>query len=457
MKGGERVDLFSMQPDQAQAPLAERMRPRTLDEMVGQEQLIGKGKLLRRAIESDQISSLILYGPPGTGKTTLAKVIANHSSARFESLNAVSAGVSDIRKLVEEAKTARDLYQIKTIVFIDEIHRFNKSQQDALLPYVEQGLLTLIGATTENPFFEVNAALLSRSLIFQVQPLSKEDLKRLARQALTDAERGLGALSPVVHDDALEHLVQYADGDARRLLNALELAAKSSSLDADGRLVIDLATAEECIQRRTVRYDKQGDQHYDTISAFIKSIRGSDPDAALLWMARMLEAGEDPKFICRRMIILASEDIGNADPRALQIAIAAFQAYEILGLPEAKLAMAQAVTYLATAPKSNASYVAITRAQEALRQHGESLQVPVHLRDAHYPGARRLGHGEGYRYPHDYPGGYVQQSYMPDSYKAYGPFYVPTDHGYERVIAERLRQWKEAKPDTQRTPDHSGA
>ncbi|UOF88826.1 replication-associated recombination protein A [Fodinisporobacter ferrooxydans] len=435
------MDLFSIQDDQKRKPLAERMRPRNLDEIVGQKELVGEGKLLRKAIETDQISSLILYGPPGTGKTTLAKVIANHTAARFETVNAVAAGVSDIRKLVEEAKHARDFYQVKTIVFIDEIHRFNKSQQDALLPHVEEGLLTLIGATTENPFFEVNAALLSRSLIFQVQSLSHEDLRRLAQQALADEERGLGRYPVDVQEEALQHLIDYADGDARKLLNALELAVISTPKHAAGRIVIDLSIAEESIQRRTIRYDKSGDQHYDTISAFIKSIRGSDPDAALYWLARMLEAGEDPKFICRRMIIQASEDIGNADPRALQVAIAAFQAYEILGLPEGRIPMAQAVAYLATAPKSNASYMAINRAQQAVKEQKEIIQVPIHLRDAHYKGAKRLGHGEGYRYPHHFPGNYVPQLYVPESLLEYFPLYEPTENGYERVISERLRLW----------------
>lgn len=434
------MDLFSYAEEQNRekmAPLAARMRPRTLDEFVGQEHILGKGKLLRRAIEADQLSSLIFYGPPGTGKTTLAKIIARTTRSFFDDLNAVTAGVADIRRVVEEAKSRLGMYDQRTILFIDEIHRFNKGQQDALLPYVEQGTIILIGATTENPFFEVNAALLSRSQIFELHPLTSEDMRTIAMQAIEDRERGLGDFSIRIDDEALDHLITYAEGDARRLLNALQLAAVTTNPAEDGTIHIDLAVAVDSIQRRAVRYDKSGDNHYDTISAFIKSIRGSDPDAALYWLARMLDAGEDPRFILRRLIISASEDIGNADPRALQVATAAFHAFELVGMPEGRIPIAQATTYLACAPKSNASYMAINQALRDVREKGHQ-PVPVHLRDKHYKGAEQLGHGKGYLYPHDYPGNYVEQTYLPQGVSA--QYYLPTENGYEQKIREHMNK-----------------
>lgn len=436
------MDLFDYagkQEQQRMAPLAARMRPRTLDEFVGQRHILGEGKLLRRAIEADQLSSLIFYGPPGTGKTTLARVIANTTKSHFTDLNAVTAGVADIRRIVDEAKARLGMYGQRTILFIDEIHRFNKAQQDALLPYVEEGTVILIGATTENPFFEVNAALLSRSQIFPLHPLTEDELRLIAERALSDAERGLGSLNIRIDEDALAHLIRYADGDARRLLNALELAALTTRPGADGVVHITLDVAVESIQRPAVRYDKSGDNHYDTISAFIKSIRGSDPDAALYWLARMLDAGEDPRFIARRLVISAAEDIGNADPQALQVAVAAFHALELVGMPEGRIPLAQAVTYLATAPKSNASYVAINEALRMVREEGHR-PVPPHLRDANYKGAAALGHGQGYLYPHDYPGHFVPQRYLPEGVDVV--FYRPSENGYEREIGERLSRWR---------------
>ncbi|MGZ4030832.1 MAG: replication-associated recombination protein A [Tumebacillaceae bacterium] len=437
------MDLFGFQAEEEQksnAPLAARMRPRTLDELIGQEQVVGQGKLLRRAIETDRLTSLILYGPPGTGKTTIARIIAGHTESNFRTLNAVTAGVADIRKVVEEAKDALAMYQKRTVLFVDEIHRFNKSQQDALLPHVEEGLIILIGATTENPFFEVNAALLSRSQIFRLQRHAEDDLIRMAKRALELPERGLGHLQVQMDDDAIQHIARYADGDARRMYNALELAVLSTPPQTDGVVHVTLDVAAESIQQRVVRYDKNADQHYDTVSAFIKSIRGSDPDAALYWLAKMVDAGEDPKFIGRRLIISASEDIGNADPRALQIALSAFQAVEVIGMPEGRLILAQATTYLATAPKSNASYLGINNALQVIREGG-SAEVPMHLRDAHYKGAAKLGHGKGYLYPHDFPGNYVEQRYLPDEL-GQATFYHPTRNGYEQVISERLRHWQ---------------
>ncbi|GAX90324.1 AAA family ATPase [Effusibacillus lacus] len=434
------MDLFSIQAEEAQkgmAPLAARMRPRTLDELIGQEDIVGPGKLLRRAIEADQLSSLILYGPPGTGKTTIAKIIAGHTKSYFHTLNAVTAGVADIRQVVEEAKNRLAMYNQRTVLFVDEIHRFNKAQQDALLPHVEDGLIKLIGATTENPFFEVNAALLSRSQVFPLKLLSETQLEQVARKALSDPERGLGHFLVKIEDEALTHLVRYADGDARRLLNALELAVLSTPPGPDGTIHVTLEVAAESIQRRAVRYDKSGDQHYDTISAFIKSIRGSDPDAALFWLARMIDAGEDPRFIARRLVISASEDIGNADPQALQVAVAAFQAVELIGMPEGRITLAQATTYLASAPKSNAAYKGMGEALGAIREGG-SVEVPVHLRDASYKGASQLGHGKGYLYPHNYPGNYVEQSYLPEAYRG-KTFYRPTANGYEQTIRNYLR------------------
>jgi len=433
------LDLFSIHEEEARsttAPLATRMRPQTLEDLEGQADILGPGKLLRRSIESDRLSSLILYGPPGTGKTTIAQIIARHTKSRFETLSAVTSGVADIRRVVDQARDLLGRHDQRTTLFIDEIHRFNKAQQDALLPHVEEGLILLIGATTENPFFEVNPALLSRSQLFCLHPLAESALTRIAKRALSDMERGLGGLGAVIDDDALDHLIRYSDGDARRLLNALELATLTTPPDGGGDIRITLHVAEQSIQQRAVRYDRDGDAHYDTISAFIKSIRGSDPDAALFWLARMLEAGEDPKFIARRLVISASEDIGNADPAALGIAVAAFQAFELLGLPEGKIPLAQATAYLASTDKSNAAYVGLARASEAIRA-GASTEIPMHLRDAHYKGAGKLGHGDGYLYPHDYNSNYVPQTYLPDELVG-NRFYEATRNGGEKRLADLL-------------------
>ncbi|ASS74725.1 AAA family ATPase [Tumebacillus algifaecis] len=437
------MDLFGFQAQEEQkqnAPLAARMRPQNLEELIGQEAIIGQGKLLRRAIETDKLTSLIFFGPPGTGKTTIAKIIAGHTKSMFRSINAVTAGIADIRKVVEEAKNALSMYSQRTVLFVDEIHRFNKAQQDALLPHVEEGLVILIGATTENPFFEVNAALLSRSQIFRLQSHHEEDLIRMAERALSLPQRGLGHLNVQMEQAALQHIARYADGDARRMYNALELAVLSTPPDANGVIHVTLDEAAESIQRRVVRYDKNADAHYDTVSAFIKSIRGSDPDAALYWLAKMIDAGEDPKFIARRIIISASEDIGNADPRALQVAVSAMQALEMIGMPEGRIILAQAVTYLATAPKSNAAYMGINNALQMIRD-GSTVEVPPHLRDAHYKGAAKLGHGQGYLYPHDFPGNYVEQSYLPQELLGQ-TFYAPTRNGYEQIISDRLQYWR---------------
>lgn len=432
------MDLFTFaqenQTNDQSKPLAARMRPRTVDEVIGQSHILAPGKLLRRAIEADQVSSFIFFGPPGTGKTTLAKVIANTTKTFFAELNAVTAGVADIRRIVEEAKDRLVMNRQRTTLFVDEIHRFNKSQQDALLPSVEEGTIILIGATTENPFFEVNSALLSRSQIFPLHSLTEEDLAMVLDRSLQDVERGLGELRVEVLPEAREHLVRYAEGDARRLLNALELAVTTTPPASDGVTRVDLDVAVESIQRRAVRYDKSGDNHYDTISAFIKSIRGSDPDAALYWLARMIDAGEDPRFIARRLIISASEDIGNADPQALSVAMACFQALEVIGMPEGRIALGQATTYLATAPKSNAAYVGINQALAQIQMDGHR-NVPLHLRDQSYKGAAKLGHGTGYLYPHNYPDGYVDQRYFPDDVQY--QFYLPKEIGYEKEIKER--------------------
>ncbi|HHV62888.1 MAG TPA: AAA family ATPase [Firmicutes bacterium] len=420
------------------APLAFRMRPRTLDEFVGQEHIVGPGRLLRRAIEADRLSSLIFYGPPGTGKTTLAYIIAGKTRSHFERLNAVTSGVADIRKVIEAAAERLAASKQRTILFIDEIHRFNRAQQDALLPAVEDGTIILIGATTENPFFEVNSPLISRSRIFKLEPLTDEHVAMILRRALDDRERGLGNYRIEIDEDAFRHIVDVANGDARAALNAIELAVITTQPGEGGVRHITLEVAEESIQRRALRYDKQGDNHYDTVSAFIKSMRGSDPDAAVYWLARMIEAGEDPRFIARRLVICASEDVGNADPHALLVATAAAQAVDFVGWPEASIVLAQAVIYVATAPKSNASYLAINAAKKDVEDM-RSGDVPVHLRDASYRGAARLGHGKGYKYPHDYPGHHVPQDYLPENLRG-KVYYTPSDNGYEIKIKERLER-----------------
>ena len=433
------MDLFDYMRETAkgtESPLASRLRPRTLEEVVGQQHIIGKDKLLYRAIKADKIGSIIFYGPPGTGKTTLAKVIAGTTSAEFKQINATVAGKKDMEDVVKEAKDLLGMYGRKTILFVDEIHRFNKSQQDYLLPFVEDGTLTLIGATTENPYFEVNGALLSRSRIFELKPLEKEDIKELLKRAVTDEERGMGTYRARIEDDAMEFLADVANGDARAALNAIELGIMTTEKSADGIIHIDLPTAQECIQKRAVRYDKSGDSHYDTVSAFIKSMRGSDPDAAVYYLARMLYAGEDIKFISRRIMICAAEDVGNADPQALTVAVSAAQAVERIGMPEAQIILSQAVTYVASAPKSNAAYMAVSKAMETVKET-RTMPVPVHLQDKHYKGAEKLGHGQGYLYAHDYPNHDVKQQYLPDGLED-SRFYEPTENGYEKQIKEHL-------------------
>lgn len=433
------MDLFDymrMERKKQESPLAVRMRPRTLDEMVGQSHIIGKDRLLYRAIKADKISSLIFYGPPGTGKTTLAKVIANTTSAQFVQMNATTSGKKDMEQAVRQAKDIFGMYENRTILFIDEIHRFNKAQQDYLLPYVEDGTIVLIGATTENPYFEVNSALLSRSKIFHLEPLSGKDIAGLIRIAVTDDERGMGAYGAEITEEAVSFIAEMAGGDARAALNAVELGVMTTEPGEDGKIVIDLNVAQECIQRKALNYDKNGDNHYDVISAFIKSMRGTDPDAAVFYLARMLDAGEDPKFIARRIMICASEDVGNADPQALQVAVAASLAVERVGLPEGRIILSQAASYVASAPKSNACIMAIDKAQEMVKR-ADTGQVPPYLRDAHYGGARDLGHGIGYRYAHDYPEHYVKQQYLPDAIRD-ERFYIPTENGYEKKIKMHL-------------------
>lgn len=431
------MDLFEYMREQqkeTEAPLASRLRPTTLDEMVGQQHIIGKDKLLYRAIKADKLSSIILYGPPGTGKTTLAKVIAHTTSAEFLQINATSAGKKDMEEVIAQAKNNQGMYGRKTILFIDEIHRFNKGQQDYLLPFVEDGTIILIGATTENPYFEVNGALLSRSIIFELKSLSKDDIRTLILRAVTDREKGLGAYNAVIDDDALEFLADVANGDARAALTAIELGVLTTERSADGKIHITLAVASECIQKRVVKYDKSGDNHYDTISAFIKSMRGSDPDAAVYYLARMLYAGEDIKFIARRIMICAAEDVSNADPMALVVATSAAQAVERIGMPEAQIILAQAATYVASAPKSNSAVTAISEAMDCV-QHTKISGIPPYLQDAHYGGAGKLGHGIGYQYAHDYPKHYAKQQYLPDEI-ADRTFYHPVDHGYELKIRQ---------------------
>ncbi len=434
------MDLFDYMRKntmEKESPLASRLRPSTLEEVVGQQHIIGKDKLLYRAIKADKIGSVIFYGPPGTGKTTLARVIANTTSADFKQLNATVAGKKDMEEIVKEAKDSLGMYGKKTILFVDEIHRFNKGQQDYLLPFVEDGTLILIGATTENPYFEVNGALLSRSRVFELKTLEKEDIKTLIHRAVYDKEKGMGAYNAVIDPDAEDFLADVANGDARAALNAVELGIMTTERSSqDGIIHIDMEVAQECIQKRAVRYDKDGDNHYDTISAFIKSMRGTDPDAAVYYLARMLYAGEDIKFIARRIMICASEDVGNADPQALVVAVAAAQAVERIGLPEAQIILSQAVTYVASAPKSNAACVAVFEAREAV-QNQKTMPIPVHLQDSHYKGSAKLGHGQGYLYAHDYENHYVEQQYLPDGLVG-TEFYRPTENGYEKKIGEHL-------------------
>ncbi|MBS6954085.1 MAG: replication-associated recombination protein A [Enterocloster asparagiformis] len=438
------MDLFDFMREskmETESPLASRLRPRTLDEVVGQQHIVGRDKLLYRAIKADKLGSIIFYGPPGTGKTTLAKVIAGTTSADFRQINATVAGKKDMEEVVKAAKDNMGMYGKKTILFVDEIHRFNKGQQDYLLPFVEDGTLILIGATTENPYFEVNGALLSRSRIFELKPLEKDDIRELIRRAVYDKERGMGAYDAVIDDEAAEFLADTANGDARAALNAVELGILTTERGPDGKIHIDLGAAQECIQKRVVRYDKNGDNHYDTVSAFIKSMRGSDPDAAVYYLARMLYAGEDIKFIARRIMICASEDVGNADPQALTVAVSAAQAVERIGMPEAQIILSQAVTYVATAPKSNAACMAVSAASEAVAAQ-RTMPVPVHLQDKHYKGAQKLGHGVGYKYAHDYPKHYVKQQYLPDGMEG-SVFYEPSDNGYEREIRRHMRWLRE--------------
>ncbi len=432
------MDLFEYAREKnmdREAPLAARLRPSTLEEVVGQQHIIGKDKLLYRAIKADKLGSIIFYGPPGTGKTTLAKVIAHTTSALFTQMNATTAGKKDMEEVVKKAKDTLGMYQKKTILFVDEIHRFNKGQQDYLLPFVEDGTITLIGATTENPYFEVNSALLSRSSIFELYPLKKEDIKIRIRRAVYDVEKGMGSYGAVIDEDALDFLADISGGDARNALKAVELGILTTDRSEDGKIHITLETASECTQKRVVRYDKTGDNHYDTTSAFIKSMRGSDPDAAVYYLAKMLYAGEDIKFIARRIMICASEDVGNADPMALTVAVSAAQAVERIGMPEAQIILSQAVLYVASAPKSNSAVNAVSMAMENVKKY--KTTVPPHLQDAHYKGSKNLGHGVGYKYAHNYPNHYVEQQYMPKEIEG-TVFYEPGDNGKEREIKEWL-------------------
>ena len=434
------MDLFDYMRSntmEKEAPLASRLRPRTLEEVVGQQEIIGKGKLLYRAIKADKLGSIIFYGPPGTGKTTLAKVIANTTSAEFTQINATVAGKKDMEEVVQKAKDSMGMYGKRTILFVDEIHRFNKGQQDYLLPFVEDGTLILIGATTENPYFEVNGALISRSVVFELKPVSKEDIKTLISRAVYDVERGMGSYDAVIDEKAADFLADMADGDARSALNAVELGVLTTERSEDGKIHLTLDVAAECIQKRVVRYDKTGDNHYDTISAFIKSMRGSDPDAAVYYLARMLYAGESVTFISRRIMICAAEDVGNADPQALQVAVAAAQAVERVGMPEAQIILSQAVLYVATAPKSNSATNAIFEATQAVKEY--KATVPVHLQDSHYKGAAKLGHGIGYEYAHDFPKHFSRQQYLPDEIKD-KVFYRASDNGYEKQIKKHM-EW----------------
>ena len=436
------MDLFDYMREQkmeGESPLASRLRPTVLEEVVGQRHIIGEDKLLYRAIKADKLGSLIFYGPPGTGKTTLAKVIANTTSAEFTQLNATVAGKKDMEEIVRGAKERLGMYGKKTILFVDEIHRFNKGQQDYLLPFVEDGTLILIVATTENPYFEVNGALISRSLIFELKPLEKEDIKTLLKRAVYDKAKGMGSFNAEIEEDALDFLADISGGDARNALNAIELGILTTKRSEDGKIHITLEVASECIQKRVVRYDKTGDNHYDTISAFIKSMRGSDPDAAVYYLAKMLYAGEDVKFIARRIMICASEDVGNADPMALTVAVSAAQAVERIGMPESQIILSQAASYVACAPKSNSACNAIFAAMDSVKR--TKTTVPVHLQDAHYRGHENLGHGIGYKYAHDYPNHYVEQQYLPDEIKD-EKFYIPSENGYEKNIREYFKKIK---------------
>lgn len=435
------MDFFTMAMEEnlkKNAPLADRMRPTRLDEFVGQDHLLGEGKFLYRSIKADRINSMIFYGPPGTGKTTLAMIIASNTNKRFEKLSAVTSGVKDIREVVHRAEENLKMHNKRTVLFIDEIHRFNKSQQDALLPFVEKGIIILVGATTENPYFEVNKALLSRTMVLVLESLKRKDLKKLIDRALKDKEKGLGEYKIDLTEEAIDYLITIGQGDGRIVLNSLEIGVLSTEEDKDGIIKIDLDTIRECIQVKAAKYDKGGDEHYDTISAFIKSMRGSDPDATLYWLAKMINAGEDPKFIGRRIIIAASEEVGNADPNALKVAVAAFEAVNAIGMPEGRIPLAQAALYVASAPKSNSAYIGIDKALEDIR-NDEVGKVPIHLRDSHYKGASSLGHGKNYKYPHDYDNNYVRQDYLPKelSNKRY---YIPSNNGYERNIKERLEK-----------------
>lgn len=437
-------ELFALETNEdrvpsSHAPLATRMRPRTLEEYIGQKHLLSEGKLLRRALEADRISSMIIYGPPGVGKTSLARLIASHTKSHFIQLSGVEGTVADLRKALSTG-----LYQArhgkKTLLFIDEIHRFNKAQQDALLPDVERGTVQLLGATTQNPYFSINAPLLSRSQIFQLEPLTIDDLMTLQSHAIADKERGLGNLPIDLEPEAAKHLATVSDGDARKCLNALEIAVSTTKFGKNGRILITRTIAEESIQQKAIAYDATGDAHYDIISAFIKSIRGSDPDASIYWLATMLHAGEDPRFIARRLVILASEDVGLADPRALPLAVAAKEAVEFVGLPEARITLAHVTTYLATTPKSNSAYMALEKASAEIAK-GRTLSVPATLRDSHYAGAKKIGYGKNYLYPHNYPEGYVTQDYLPEPRH----YYTPTNHGAERIIQERMMRYQDRK------------
>ncbi|HHV38420.1 MAG TPA: replication-associated recombination protein A [Tepidimicrobium sp.] len=435
------MDLFTMNMEnqlKKDAPLADRMRPTTISQFVGQEHILGEGKLLNRAIKADRINSMIFYGPPGTGKTTLAMIIANTTRMNFKKLSAVTSGVRDIRRVIGEAEEDLKLYNRRTILFIDEIHRFNKAQQDALLPFVERGIIILIGASTENPYFEVNKALISRMMVIPLKPLKDEDIYKLIKRSLKDRERGLGKYKVDMDKEAIDYLVTISDGDGRAALNSLEIGVLSTPPNDKGIIHIDLDTIRQCILVKSAKYDKGGDEHYDTISAFIKSMRGTDPDATLYWLAKMIDAGEDPKFIARRIIIAAAEDVGNADPWALNMAVSAFNAVNVIGMPEGRIILAQAALYVACAPKSNAAYVGIDKALRDVREKRIG-RVPGHLKDASYAGADRLSHGKGYRYPHDYRGGYVKQSYLPDELIGIN-YYKPTENGYEGRIREHLKR-----------------